>query len=155
MWFTYLGVVSAALFPKGHQKKLQARVPKRQRCLVIHLITAREKLQLYVTDLDHLRLLPDAHDLLTRLLRRRPQWQPEVGIVREQCSGLLRHFHRPQMRRSAWLHYQAYGSVVEHLCLFSRRKKNRNKPSKFPKKKKIKKSKSMQTDVNQRTADEY
>ena len=114
---TYLGVVTAAVLAEGDEEELEVVVPERQGGGVVDLVAAGEELELVVADLDDLGLVPDAQDLLTRLLLRRPQRQPQVRVVREQRPRLLRRLHRLHVRRSARLHDQADGPVVEHFGL--------------------------------------
>lgn len=78
----YLGVVIAALLPKCDQEELQIRMPQGHGRLIINLVTSSEEFELHITDLDHISIVPDALDLLPRLLFRRPQRQTEVWVIR-------------------------------------------------------------------------
>ncbi|URD84790.1 Bacterial trigger factor protein (TF) [Musa troglodytarum] len=109
----YLGVVLASLLPEGDEEELQTRAPESHGDFVFHRLRAGEELQLDVAHLDDVGLVPDAQDLLPGLRRRRPQRQPEVGVVGEQGSCFLCRPHGLQMSGSTWLRDQAYRSVVK------------------------------------------
>ncbi|URD77410.1 Bacterial trigger factor protein (TF) [Musa troglodytarum] len=109
----YLGVVLASLLPEGDEEELQTRAPESHGDFVFHRLRAGEELQLDVAHLDDVGLIPDAQDLLPGLRRRRPQRQPEVGVVGEQGSCFLCRPHGLQMSGSTWLRDQAYRSVVK------------------------------------------
>ena len=65
--------------------------------------------------LNEIGVAPDALDAVNGGLSRRPERQPDVGVVGEQDPGVLGGFHGGHMSRPAWLRNQADRSVMEDL----------------------------------------
>lgn len=127
----YLGVISGTFLTKCDKKQFQFGVPQGHSGSIINFVTSSEELKLHITDLNDICLIPNAQHLLTGLLRRRPQRQPQVRIIREQTSCLLGHLHGLQMCRSAWLHDQTYGSIMKYFSLTNRNNQTINPVSNF------------------------
>ncbi|KAG8369513.1 hypothetical protein BUALT_Bualt14G0021400 [Buddleja alternifolia] len=75
---------------KNSMRYLQSRA--------INPVISDEELDLHVTNLDDVSLVPNAHNLVSSKLGVGPHRQTKVGVVGKQRAALLGHFHRIQMR---------------------------------------------------------